>query len=310
VRGTDIPPPLHSLAVVVVNWNGRRLLDDCLGSLTASGYPGLRIVMVDNASRDDSVSFVRHRYPDVEIVVSAENRRWAGGNNLALRRLSGDGGSDWILLLNNDTIVPGGSLRRLVSAAAADPAVWAATPRICYASAPSRIWYDGGTVGRWTGWVRHDGIRQQAGSRPLQSRYVEYGTGCALLLSRRALRKTGELDEGFRLYGEDTDYCLRLRAAGGRILHVPAALVLHKVSQSLGGDTPGRIYLRSRSHVRLLRRHWHGRQRWTLWPSQLLYHGGHVAWRLWHGQFATALALLQGALDELLDRPYPGTGST
>ncbi len=295
-----------TLTVVVVNWNGRHLLDDCLGSLLAGGYRDLRILLVDNASTDGSVDFVRHRYPDVEILAAPENLRWAGGNNLALRRLRRDGCPDWVLLLNNDTIVPGGSLQRLVRTAAADPAVWAATPRICYADDPARIWYDGGIVGRWSGWVRHAGIRQEAGGRPLTSRYIEYGTGCALLLSRRAVEEVGDLDEEFRLYGEDSDYCLRIREAGGRILHVPAALVLHKVSQSLGGDSPERLYLRSRSHIRLLRRHWHGLARATLWPAQLAYHAGHVAWWLWHGSPAAALALVQGALDELTGRPYPG----
>jgi GT2 family glycosyltransferase len=297
-------PALPSLCVLVVNWNGRDVLEDCLGSLVGSGYPGLRILMVDNASSDHSVAFVRRRYPQVEILESDENLRWAGGNNLGLERLQHEGWpQDQVLLLNNDTIVPQGSLERLTAALAADPDAWAATPRIVYAHDPARAWYDGGRVGTWSGWVRHDGIRQLTGRLPVDARPVEYGTGCALLLRRAALERLGLLDTDFYFYGEDADYCLRLRTAGARVLHVPRSVILHKVSMSLGAGSPRKLYLRSRSHVRLLRRHW-PRRRWpVLVPAQAAYFAAHAAWHLWNGRPASALGLLLGVLDELRGRP-------
>lgn len=289
-----------SLVVVVVNWNGRDVLPDCLRSLRDAGYPGLRVIVVDNASQDTSLAHARRHHPEVEILEAGENRRWAGGNNVALSRLLAEGlPQDYVLLLNNDTIVPQGSLERLVRALAAEPGAWAATPRICYQEDPARAWYDGGRVGRYTGWIRHDGIRQLTGRLPGESRFVEYGTGCALLLSRRAILTCGLLDEGFYFYGEDADYCLRLRAAGGEILHVPRALILHRVSASLGVGSPRKAYLRSRAHLKLLRRHWPARLRPVLAATQAAYFAGHAAWHLWHGRSATALALVRGALDEL-----------
>lgn len=296
---------LPALAVIVVNWNGRALLPDCIGSLLANGYDPLRIILVDNASTDDSVAFCRAAFPSVEIVASPTNTFWAGGNNLGLRHLAEPPGADYVLLLNNDTVVPEGSLRVLVEALADEPRAWAGSPRICYAAEPSRIWYDGGVVGRWSGWVRHAGIRQTAGRRGLESRFVDFATGCALLLSREAITAVGELDEDYVLYAEDTDYCLRLRAAGGRILHVPRALVLHKVSATTGDASPAKLYRRSRSHLRLLRRHWRGWRRVPLVPGQLAYFLGHAAWHLWHGRLDAARALIDGAVDELARRPYP-----
>ena len=299
----QLPP----LAVLVVNWNGRAVLPDCLRSLSESRYPGLRVLVVDNGSRDDSVQWLRIHHPGVEVLETGRNLRWAGGNNVGLRHLAAEGWSGLVLLLNNDTLVPEGSLRRLVGAMAERPEAWAATPRICYADDPARVWYDGGLVSPWTGWVRHAGIRQLTGRLRSEERFVDYGTGCAMLLSRRALDAIGELDEGFHFYGEDTDYSLRIRRAGGRILHVPRALVLHKVSASVGGGTsPRKAWLRSRSHVRLLRKHW---RPWTwpmLIPSQLVFLTGHTCWHLWHGRPATALAVWQGALDELAGRAYGG----
>jgi len=284
---------------VVVNWNGRAVLEDCLRSLMDSGYPDLRVIMVDNASSDTSVAYTRKRFPTVEIMETGANLRWAGGNNHALQALLDEGWpQEHVLLLNNDTIVPQGSLERLTAAVADDPAAWLATPRIVYADDPGRAWYDGGLVGTWSGWVRHQGIRKLAGRLPVDNRHVEYGTGCALLVTRAAVDHCGLLDTDFHFYGEDADYCLRVRDAGGQTLHVPRSVILHKVSATLGVASPAKVYLRSRSHVRLLRRHWRP-YRWpVLVPSQAGYLGGHAAWHLWHGRPATALALLQGVLDE------------
>lgn len=296
----NLPP----LAVVVVNWNGRADLPDCLRTLRDTGYPGLRIIMVDNGSEDDSVAWTAQHYPEVEILPTGENLRWAGGNNAALRQLHAEGYPGYTLLLNNDTLVPEGSLRRLVRALEHDPTAWVATPRICFASDPSRVWYDGGRIGRMTGWIKHQGIRRLAGKLPLQKRYVDYGTGCALMLRPGLLDKLGLLDEGYHFYGEDADYSLRVIAAGGRILHVPKSLVLHKVSASVGRQSPRRAWLRSRSHVRLLKSHWP--RHW--WPmlllSQTVFLAGHAAWNLWIGRPDTALAIWKGALDELRDRPF------
>jgi len=217
----DSPAFLPALAVVVVNWNGRSDLADCFGSLSDHDYPGLRIIMVDNGSVDDSVAWTRMHHPEVEIIETGENLRWAGGNNVALRALAGEGFDGCTLLLNNDTIVPQGSLGRLVRALVDDDTAWAATPRICFAADPARAWYDGGVVGSWSGWVHHAGIRRLTGQLDPSPRYVDYGTGCALLLGPDVTRRVGLLDEDFFFYGEDADYSLRITEAGGRILHVP-----------------------------------------------------------------------------------------
>ncbi len=300
VGGKPLPP----LAVVVVNWNGLADLNDCFRTLRDTDYPGMRIIMVDNGSRDDSVAWTRANYPEVEVMETGRNLRWAGGNNVALARLQDEAFPGYVLLLNNDTLVPEGSLRRLVAALAESEEAWLATPRICYASDPARVWYDGGRVGRFTGWIKHHGIRQLAGNLDHHQRLVDYGTGCALLLKPRALETVGLLDESYHFYGEDADYSLRVLAAGGKILHVPRALVLHKVSATLGQQSPRRAWLRSRSHVRLLMTHWP--RNW--WPmlilSQVVFLSAHALWNLWTGHLDTALAVWRGALDEVRGRPY------
>ena len=201
--------------------------------------------------------------------------------------------------------MPEGSLRRLIDALEDTPEAWAATPRICYAANPALIWYDGGLVGRYSGWVRHAGLRKMAGKLDYNRRFIDYATGCAFMIRSEVLDRIGLLDEGYHFYGEDADYSLRLRAAGGRILHVPRSLVLHKVSASVGGDSPRKAWLRSRSHVRLLGKHW-PRASWSLLLfTQVAFLGGHSIWHLWHGRLDTARAVWLGALDELRGARYP-----
>ena len=288
----DLPP----LVVLVVNWNGRRVLPECLDSLAESGYPDLRVLVVDNASSDDSVDWIRLNHPEMEVLETGANLRWAGGNNAGLRHLADAGFDGHVLLLNNDTVVPGGSLEQLVETLEETSGAWIATPRICYADDPARVWYDGGVAGRYTGWMRHAGIRRLAGRLRMESRFVDWGTGCALLLAPGVFSKVGALDEGFHFYGEDSDYCLRVAEAGGRVLHVPRSLVLHKVSASVGGTSPLKLRLRGASHVRLLRKHW-PRRRWPLLISgQMVYLLGHMVFQLWHGRPAAALAVWEGTL--------------
>jgi GT2 family glycosyltransferase len=295
---------LPALAVVVVNWNGLDELQDCFSSLQDARYPDLRLIMVDNGSVDNSIAWTKKHFPTVEIIASDENLRWAGGNNLALIQLQEENFPGYILLLNNDTIVPEGSLRRLVAAMEKEPKYWASTPRICYAADPSIVWYDGGIVGGWTGWVRHAGIRRRAGAMKPDPRTIDYATGCAMMLGPTVLQKVGLLDEGFFFYGEDTDYSLRIRALGGEILHLPAALVLHKVSATVGAHSPRKAWLRSRSHMRLLAKHWPLKSYAVLIPAQLAYLAGHGAWHLWHGRPDTAMAVFTGAIDELRGKGY------
>ena len=112
---------LPPLAVIVVNWNGAAVLEDCLASLRDAGYPDLRVVVVDNGSTDGSAVAARARHPQIEFVETGRNLRWAGGNNVGLRHLADTGWRGAVLLLNNDTLVPENSLRRLVAALAQRP---------------------------------------------------------------------------------------------------------------------------------------------------------------------------------------------
>lgn len=225
---------LPRVAIIVLNWNRRDDTLACLDSLTKLTYRIYRIILVDNGSTDDSVNAVRTRFPLVQIIETGANLRFAGGNNVALKEVLRDG-DDYALLLNNDTTVEPDFLSHMVESAREDDLIGLVSPKILYFQRPDVIWFAGGVLKPVWGCVRHFGLRQLDDGRFDQRLQVSFLTGCCLLIRRQVLQEVGLLDEGFYLYSEDADYCLRAAKAGFKLIYEPKARVYHKVSSSTGG---------------------------------------------------------------------------
>jgi GT2 family glycosyltransferase len=244
------------VAVVVLNWNGRADTLDCLASLRSIDYRNFGVIVVDNGSSDGSVGAIRASHPWAEVIETGANLGFAGGNNVGIERAL-EQGADYLLLLNNDTIVDSGVLRALLGAAALHPAAGAFSPKIYFHADPGRIWYAGT---RWdpgtarfvhVGWGRLD-----EGDEFRQMGETAYASGCALFAPASAFRQIGLLDEQFFLMFEETDWCFRARKAGRPSIFVPAARVWHKVSASIGGyDSPLARYFLSRNGLLWAMRH-------------------------------------------------------
>jgi len=255
-----------SVAIVVLNWNGRNLTLDCLQSLDAVSTPGVRIFVVDNASSDGGVGAIRERYGSrVTIIENASNLGFAAGNNVGIRRAL-DEGVDFILLLNNDTVVAPDFLDHLLRPFLTMPALGITAPKIYYAEPADQIWFAGGEISMWRGVARHTGIREIDRGQYDTARDIDYATGCALLARRSVFEKIGDLDPGYRAYFEDADLCVRARAAGFRIRYVPESRVWHRISASTGGQLSRRKITRKLASARrFFGRHarpWH----WTTIP--------------------------------------------
>ncbi len=232
-RGTD---PAPSIAIIVLTWNGRDLTLDCLRSLEAVRTPGAHGVVVDNASSDGTVSAIRERYGDrISVIENGANLGFAAGNNAGIKRALADG-ADFVLLLNNDTMVAPDFVDELLRPMMAAPDVGITAPKIFYAEPVNQIWFAGGEISLWRGTARHIGIREIDRGQYDRERDIDYATGCAMLVRRAVFEKAGFLDPGYQAYFEDADFCVRVRAAGFRIRYAPAAKVWHKISASTGGQ--------------------------------------------------------------------------
>ena len=222
------------VVVIIVNWNGKDVTLDCLASLRRVQDPAPHVLVVDNGSTDDSVPAIRSQYPDVELLALSENRRFAGGNNAGIQKAFADG-ADFVLLLNNDTIVDPGFLSALLGRIRSEERCGMVVPKIYYHHQPDMLWYAGGEISFWTGTMRHRGIREVDHGQYDTATDTEYATGCCLLVSRELIARAGQLDESFFIYSEDADWSVRARRAGYRIIYEPRARIWHKLSVSTGG---------------------------------------------------------------------------
>ncbi len=235
VAHTPGAPLVH---VLVINWNGMAHLKACFDSLLASTYANVRFILVDNASDDDSVAFVRERYGHdarLDIVECPSNLGWSGGNNYAMTR-SLAAGAEYLFLLNNDTATAAGAIERLVEMAAERPEIGALAPKMVLFDYPEVLNSVGLTASR-IGASWDIGIGRVDAPRWNRRAPVIGVCGGAWLIRTEALRKTGLLPEEFGIYLDDLDLCLRLWNAGYSLWSCPEAVVRHKFSATLGqGD--------------------------------------------------------------------------
>ena len=256
------------LAVVIVSWNVRDLLQHCLSSITESGErSSLRyeVAVVDSGSSDGSPDMVRERFPAVRLIMSERNLGFSQGNNLGVASTSGRN----VLLLNPDTVVLGDGLRVMTTYMDDHADIGALGPRLLnpdgrvqpsrrrfptlatafLESTPLQGWFPGNHVlSRYFVRDRSDEEEQD----------VDWLVGACLLVRRRAWEQVGPLDERFFMYSEELDWCRRARAAGWRIRFLPTATIVHYEGKSSAQVIPSRhIYFQS-SKVYYFRKH-HGR---------------------------------------------------
>lgn len=267
-----------TLEIVIVSWNARRDLERCLGSLHGAP-PAIPhdIVVVDNASTDGSAEMVAQAFPGVRLLRSPENLGFAGGNNLALRQAA----ADLLLLLNPDTIVPPGAIDRLVGRLLADPGAAAAGPRLVDGNGDPELSF-GRLPTPFTEARRK--LLSRLYARRLKpaaalvrwmtgaERRVGWVSGACLLVRRGAAEAVGFLDERYRLYWEDVDFCAALRARGWTILFTPSAEITHLRGRSAASAPAqaGRAY--RDAHLAFYAKH---RPRWlplVRWYVRLRYH--------------------------------------
>lgn len=230
-----MPPP--RVASIVLTYENVADTDECLRSLAEMKYPEHEIVLVDNGSRDGSLTELRDRWRGrVQIVETGRNLGGAAGWNAGIRSVLGER-VDYFLVLNNDVVVEPSLINQLLSAFENHPTTALVSPVIVGYASPDLVWYAGGTWNRLFGYTRHPGIGDSWPSMADgfgQDRLTDYAPLCAAMISRAAFDRVGLFDEWFFFSHEDVDWCLRAKREGFvcRVLGRP--LVRHKVSASSG----------------------------------------------------------------------------
>ena len=243
-------PSGETACVIVVNWNNATDTLRCLDSLGRVNADGMNVLLVDNGSSDGSVGRIRERFPDVEILELGSNTGYGGGCNAGYERARSTG-ADYVVFLNNDTVVDPGFLGPLLTPLRERSEIGMTAPCIYYMDRPDRIWYAGGFVDLRTGRFAHRGIRRRDAKRFGVAKETGYATGCCLAMRVADFGHVGGFDRRFGMYGEDVDLSLNVRRSGKQILYTPSSKVWHCVSSSGGGQFhPHRLW---RKHVSLLK---------------------------------------------------------
>lgn len=239
------------VSIVTVNYRQAQMTCDLLRSLSQVTYPALEVVLVDNGYEEDHHDlFVRH-LPGLVLLKSRENLGFAGGTNLGIRQASGK----YILLLNNDTVVPPGFLEPLVEVLEQHPDAGMVSPKIYYYDQPDVIQYAGTTpIDPITGRGEKIGhLKKDDGS------YDHYGpthlaNGACMLVRRKVFEQVGLLSELYFMYYEEHDLCERARRASWDCYYTGKSHIHHRQSMSMGKYNPRKTYYLFRNRWLFMRR--------------------------------------------------------
>tara|TARA_B110000196_G_C21147586_1_gene667540 strand:- start:248 stop:1090 length:843 start_codon:yes stop_codon:yes gene_type:complete len=220
--------------IFVLNWNGKKIILDCLHSLDKVTYSNVNIVLIDNGSTDGSVNLIKKEFPNIEIIQLKENLGYAGGNNYGFKNVKIQ--SEYSIFINNDTLVSTNFINPLIEPLKNDTSIIQTAPKIFYADDPNLLWFAGGYINLFFGWIRHRGIRKIDKGQYNNRTLIDYATGCCICMRTKDFKLFKMFDESFSMYGEDVDLSIRVRKAGGKIMYIPESNIWHKVSASIGGQ--------------------------------------------------------------------------
>lgn len=288
---------LPSVYIIILNWNGYRDTIACVESCLLGTYPNFRILIVDNASSDNSAAILRHYFPAIELLHTGSNLGFAGGNNVGIRRALAEG-ADYVWLLNNDTIVAPEALTELVKTAESDSRIGMAGSKILFHEPASAIWFAGGfRTPDGANFLHRGSGEDDNGQYELPCR-VDFLTGCSMLVKAGLIAEIGQLREDYFLYWEDADWSRSAIEHGWELFYTPASRIWHKVSASAGNRSFRQWYYFTRNACLFFERH--ERKRLL---AHLVNHQGYQLRRAFSAGDREALrGILSGLRDYLLRR--------
>jgi hypothetical protein len=256
--------PSPTLSVCIVNWNTRADLEQAIATVLAADAELVpEVVVVDNGSCDGSAEMVRERYPDVLLLAQGENLGFARGYNLAASKTTGR----HLLMLNPDTAVRPGTLSVLVRHLEAHPQVGAVGPRLLNSDGslqlscrrfprPMAALFRNTPLGRLFPRNRYAREYLMADWDHTTSREVDWVSGAAICIRRQTWEQVGPFDEGFFMYAEDLDWCLRAQQAGWQIHYLPEAVIVHRIGRASDQRPLAMVVAFHRSMARFYHKHY------------------------------------------------------
>ena len=250
------------VSVITLNWNGLENTIECLESLKKINYPNYEVIVVDNGSEGNDAQVLEEKFGDyIHLIKNDKNYGISSANNIAIRHALNISNPDYLLLLDNDTVVDPEFLTEMVKVAEADPAIGIAAAKIYYYDEPDRLQFVSGKIDFWRGdLIGMRGVERVLGRKEIDrgqhdsiKEVEQVGFWCALF-KRRSVESIGLFDERYFYTWEGPDYCLRTWEAGYKIVYIPKARVWHK-GQSANKLDGFIEYYNPRNRFRFMRQH-------------------------------------------------------
>jgi len=242
---------LPTVALVILNWNGKSFLEKFLPSVAASSYGNLNIIIADNASDDDSVHFVRKNYPGIRILLSNENEGFAKGYNSALKKVA----ADYYILLNSDVEVTKEWIEPVISLMESNAKIAACQPKVLSFKQRNQFEY-AGACGGFIDKLGYPFARgrifetcETDNGQYNNSIQIFWATGAALFVRSNVFHEVGGFDEGFFAHQEEIDLCWRMQRQGYVIYVVPSSVVYHVGGGTLPMGDRKKIFLNFRNNL-------------------------------------------------------------
>jgi GT2 family glycosyltransferase len=221
--------------LIVLNWNGYPDTHECLLSLRQLAYPRYKVLVVDNASSDDSPERLRAEHPEIELVVCERNAGIAAGYNRGIEAAL-ERGAEYLVVMNNDLVFDPAFLAQMIAAQRAWPDCGIVMPKVLLYAERDVIWAAGGHPRFMRSNIVMTGMGRRDGPRYAQTRPIRYAPSCCLLLTRELCEQIA-FDEQYFFYYDDWDFCVQARNVGKRIVFAADARIWHKVSRSTLNST-------------------------------------------------------------------------
>lgn len=273
------------VSIIILNFNGWKDTVECLESVYNLDYPNFYIIVVDNGSEDDSLSYIKdylrgdmpikssffeydsknkplsfeefeedsnlpYKNSKLTLIKNHVNKGFAEGNNIGIRFALENQNPEYVLLLNNDTVVEENLLKNLIQAGESNSKIGVVGPKVYSYENPHILGVSGGYINFYLGRVNYPGYKEEDHGQLDQEEFFDYISGCALMIKKETIAKVGLLNPYYFLYFEDVEYCLRIQKKGFKIVLATSAMIWHKTSET---STSYRVYYLIRNRFWLIR---------------------------------------------------------
>jgi len=219
--------------ILILNWNNKKILLDCIKSIKKSTYKNYKITVIDNGSKDGSIDYINSFYDDLCFISISSNLGFSSGYNYAFEQLQKDD-SEWFLLLNNDTEIMSNTIQVFANNISKYGNNYIYGCKIMNIN-NNKIWYAGGKINKLTGSAYHVGANLSDELTQFKKGFTDFVSGCCMLIKKDLIYKINGFNEKFNFYYEDVDLCNRAKTKNVKCFYISDTSISHYISYSLGG---------------------------------------------------------------------------